>query len=319
MRIQIREEKLSEFIYRAKEMGDWLHYFNFQDSLFTGYYKYQGLGASNTIAAIGDTNFDALRRAYADIDHTQLSNLVSRAVAISGTFPTTSKVLELGASSGQLALQLADLGFKKVEASEIRTICCDQINLIKECAEQPTYKNQISVRNDRISIDSPDFVNEFNGQKFDIVFCSRTLNHLANPIQAIKNMANLSRSAVFIYCQTMINPLPSRLWSTSIDSHVDLTSSIESANITPHYRWIPENTKALGFARCEIFQPEIFDKFTAPIAKKFDLRTRVRLAIERSIWACTKIRLGHVRAFDKALMVHSGLNPRYFGYLLTKN
>ncbi|MDX9860287.1 MAG: hypothetical protein RBS99_05150 [Rhodospirillales bacterium] len=315
MLLKIKEGNFEEFAQRAKQLPGWLHHFNFNNQMFTGYYKYMDIGSNDTIAAVGDTSFERLRDAYNHMDHKILPDYLSDVVRHAGLTPATSSALELGASTGQLSLHLCDIGFGRVASSEIRKICCDQQRLLLECAEDPRYGRVVDVRNDQTSIDHASFVDGFDGEQFDFVVCSRTLGALANPMQAIKNMRALSRGYVFIYALTMLNPLPHRMWSVFVTDVEDLTSSAERASITPHYWWIPRNARSLGFQACHMSQSELFFKNTSWMFDGYNVGVRLRLAIER-LCHSAGLRIGHTKAFDPELPRRTGLNPLYVGYLL---
>lgn len=314
MRVSIREADFDRFAEQAVSLGEWLHHFNFNNRLITGYYKYQTGDAAQTIARLGDDHFEQFKALYSALDHSQLREYFRSIVAMLDLRPQSASALELGASSGQLSMWLADDGFTNVASSEIRKVCCDQQRLIFDATESGKYRNTVEIRNDTLSIDDPAFPSLFNGRKFDLVVCSRTLNHLGNPVQAIRNMIALSSRYVFIYAMGMVNPLPSRMCAVTVATNIDLTSSIGGATVTPHYWWIPQNAKWLG-AKCEISQPDIYATNNTYLLKGYTRKAQIRLSLERLL-ALAGLKIGHAKTLNPKLMERSGLNPLYFGYLL---
>src|SRR5262249_6890977 len=130
------------FEAEMEKVAPWFHSYKFGDAIYTGYYKYEGLGWDETWcnSKSAPDLIGRIRAAYERRDLRPWRNMIARAIEQTGLDPAASTALDISSAGGRNSFILADLGFRKVIASEIRPSSHMQHKLILNAIQDQRYE-----------------------------------------------------------------------------------------------------------------------------------------------------------------------------------
>jgi SAM-dependent methyltransferase len=319
MRFDLKPELRPQFEDRLETLGDWFHSYAFGDSIYTGFYKAEGLywGSTWCNSRSKPELIAALRAAYERRDLAPWRETVFSALKRCDIDPAKSSVLDLSSASGRNSFFLADYGFSRVIASEIRELSHRQHRLILDSITNEDYARRTTTINDSISADAAEFPDRYIGENIDVVCSFGLLYHLGNPMQHLINLRRIARRYVLIFTKTQletgIGVNGRRGWMPTIEKTSDIANAAFGFGWTPHYFELPRAAEQVGLDLIGVDYP-------APFAENFPyFRARPReIFLRRALESATSRLLGrpigHVRNMDQQYGGRFHLNPGYFMY-----
>src|SRR5262245_14456929 len=180
MKVPLNPDAVERFEARMTALAPWMHPFQFGESIYTGYFKYEHLAPEltwvNSTSPAPD--IERLKRAYHNQIHALWPEFFERLVA---DIPRSDRerftVLDVGAATGRNSMLAVDMGFGRVVASEIRENQSAQLQMILESAADATYRDRVTVVHDATSADDPRFPERYSEQPIDIVVSAGVLYH----------------------------------------------------------------------------------------------------------------------------------------------
>jgi 2-polyprenyl-3-methyl-5-hydroxy-6-metoxy-1,4-benzoquinol methylase len=322
MRLPLDPARVADFEEQMGAVAPWMHAFRFGDSIYTGYYKYEGVDGNLTYAnsrsAPGD--LETLRQAYATRDPVawpafvnQLFDLVEPDRARRADL----RVLDIASATGQLSLRAIDAGFGRVMSSEIRANQVAQQRLILSSLQDARYRDAIEVVHDPLSADDDGYPARYAAFAPDVVCSFGLLYHLANPVQHLINLRDITRGVAVVYTTTHISPFARRAWHLTLENRDWITKATSGVSWTPHFLEVSRLAREIGFRRATVAYPEMFARQFPGYAR--DSRaTDVALLLAKACRMAFGVHWGAERNQRFEYFRHSNLNPNYFAYVLEK-
>ncbi|HMB78689.1 MAG TPA: hypothetical protein VKI43_01425, partial [Vicinamibacterales bacterium] len=118
MEFALKDDAREAFEDSMESVAPWFHSYRFGESIYTGYYRSEGLGWNETWCNSNSApdRIARLRAAYERRDLQPWRTLIAQAVAQTGLAPAVSTALDISSAGGRNSFMLADLGFRKVIA-----------------------------------------------------------------------------------------------------------------------------------------------------------------------------------------------------------
>lgn len=320
MELELKRDRIKNFENRMSEIQPWMHFYKFGENIFTGYYKYEGLGQSLTYVNSKSKNEDIrkMKRAYGEMNEQAWQRFLSKIFDKVSTQHEKDKcLLDISSATGKISITAVNNGFKKVVASEIRNNQCEQLELILNSLKQERYRKAITVINDSCSADSKDFPKKYSDMGIDVALSFGLLYHLANPFQHIVNLREITRKYAILYTMTHHSPFCKNKWVLTIEDSEFITKATSSISWTPHFTEVERVCKKAGFSNVDIVYPDEFEK-NFPDFKKQSLLTDMKLIFAKILNKAFGIRFGMEKNMDFNYFKYLNLNPLYFAYILEK-
>jgi len=312
--------RAGEFEDRMIALAPWMHAFRFGPSIYTGYYKYEGVGAELTCVNSRSDRADVerLRDAYAKRQSAPWSDFVNQIFDL--IEPDRSRrgglrVLDVASATGQLSMRAVDAGFGRVLSSEIRPNQVEQQRLILSSIQDARYRNAIEVVHDPISADAEEFPSRYAAFAPDVVLSFGLLYHLANPLQHLLNLRRIARRAAVVYTMTHISPFAKRAWYLTIENRDWITKATSSVSWTPHYTEVSRIAREIGFRNVRLAYPEMFARNFRGYAR-YTRATDVTLLAEKICRMTFGVHVGSLRNQRFEYFRYADVNPNYFAYVL---
>ena len=319
MKIDIDPEKREAFEARLAELEPWMHAFQFGPETIVGFYKYEGLGLDETSCTpqSDPQRIRRLQNAYALRNHAEHFGFYEDMLSIipKGEREKLS-VLDLASATGEFSFWAVDQGFGRVTSVEIRDNQVAQQRLILDSTSNADYRNRIELIHEPMSADVPAFAERYGALKPDVVFSFGLLYHLANPIQHLRNLYDITQRYAFIYTTTHHEPCSEAAWILRFEEPEIITKGVEGANWRPHFNGLIKTLKHIGFRNVRIAYPPRFARHF-PEYDRYDQRARRRMRLA-NLLRRAGLTTGYLRNFEREYYRYSGLNPNYFGYILEK-
>ncbi|MBI3506501.1 MAG: hypothetical protein HY059_16810 [Proteobacteria bacterium] len=323
MQFELRSDRRAAFEDRLEQLGDWYHSYSFGDSIYTGFYKVDGLSWGRTWCnSRSDPAFvAALRAAYERRDLGPWRDTVFGALNRLDVDPAKATVLDLSSASGRNSFFFCDYGFKRVIASEIREGSHLQHKLILDSIANEDYARRTLAINDPTSADATEFADRYASENVDVVCSFGLLYHLVNPIQHLINLKRITRRYVLLFTKTHLEVSLGlhgrRGWRPTIEPSTDIANAAFGFGWTPHQMEVPRAAEQVGLRLIGVDYP-------APFALNFPyFNARPREIFARRLLESAASRLlrrpiGHLRNLDPAYGGRFHLNPNYFMYTFEK-
>ena len=316
MNVPLQPDAVERFEAQMEALAPWMHAFQFGQSIYTGYFKYEHLTPPLTWVNSRSPAADVARleQAYHRQDHTLWPAFLERLVGdIARDERARMTLLDVGAATGRNSLLAVDMEFGRVLSSEIRDNQSAQLRSILDSARDARYRERITAIHDPVSADDPRFPERYTAAGVDVVLSAGILYHLANPVQHLANLRRIARRAV-IYTMTHFHPFAKRMWWLELEASEWITKATAGVSWTPHYLEVPRLCRALGFERVRIVYPEIFER-NFPDYHRAARVTDLKLAAAMALDHAAGIKTGPLRnhAFD--YFRHTQVNPNYFAYV----
>lgn len=166
MRFEIKHDRRAAFEEQLEQLGDWFHSYAFGDSIYTGFYKAEGLSWGQTWcnSRSDPALIAALRAAYERRDLAPWRDTMFAALKRLDLDPAVSTALDISSASGRNSFFLCDFGFKRVIASEIRENSHLQHRLILDSIVDGRYAERTAAIHDPVSADAPEFPERYKDE-----------------------------------------------------------------------------------------------------------------------------------------------------------
>ncbi|MEA2064227.1 MAG: hypothetical protein U9P14_11050 [Gemmatimonadota bacterium] len=315
MELELQQSKIDLFTDSLKKLAPWMNQYKFSDEMVVGYYKYDGLGEEMTFCHSRSPRerIECLLNAYHSNNHSIWMDFVRILFdRLELQSPGNAALLDISSATGHNSILAVDYGFGKVYSSEIRKHQCDQQNLIYDCLEDQKYRQRITVANDTISADSPDFIDLYRDVKLDTVLSFGLLYHLMNPVQHIRNLYEITDRYAIIYTMTHQEPNMETLWKLRLENKDWITKATSSISWCPHFMGLPEIIKQIGFRSVQIVYPEVFNR-NFPV-KAYSVK---KMALQKQLRKFG-IKVGYYKNLDFNFFKQLTVNPSYYAYILEK-
>ncbi|MBL0930419.1 MAG: hypothetical protein IBJ15_09905 [Alphaproteobacteria bacterium] len=319
MKFTLKSGKYSEFENQLETLGDWFHSYSFGESAYTGFYKSEGLSWGKTWcnSRSDPALIAALRAAYEKRDLGPWRDTVFGTLKRLDIDPSKSTALDLSSASGRNSFLLADYGFSRVIASEIRELSHRQHRLILDSITDEDYARRTTTIHDPVSADDPAFPDKYIGENADVVCSFGLLYHLANPMQHLINLRRMARRYVLIFTKTHMEVSMGvhgrRGWLPTIETTEDIANAAFGFGWTPHFMELPGAAAQVGLDLVGIDYPEPFAK-NFPYFRARPREIFLRQAMESAASRILRRPIGHVKNADPQYGGPFHLNPRYFMY-----
>jgi hypothetical protein len=317
MQLSLTPDRVQSFESGMADLAPWMHAYKFSNEILTGLYKNEGFPSNLSFCNSRSSREDIERmnRAYNLRNHElfpQYFSKIMRAMDLGDRSQIT--LLDLASATGKNSMLAVEEGFGRVIASEIRPNQCEQQKLIYECLADRRYSERITVHNDTISADSPDFADLYVGKKIDVVLSFGLLYHLVNPYQHLVNLREIAGKYAVIYTQTHMAPYREFLWKLKIEDRKWVTKAAESVSWVAHHLEIIRLCKMAGFRSVKIVYPDIFEKYYKPDPERYDPKV-IRC---QNILARFGIKIGYRKISDFEFFRYTNLSPEYFTFVCEK-
>lgn len=323
MRFELKSSQRAEFEDRIGTFGDWYHSYSFGDSIYTGFYKLDGLSWGTTWcnSRSEPATIAALRAAYERRDLGPWRDTVFGALRRLDIDPAKSSVLDLSSASGRNSFFFCDYGFERVFASEIREGSHAQHKLILDSIVDESYARRTIAINDTKSADAADFADRYIGENIDVVCSFGLLYHLTNPMQHLINLKQIARRYVLLFTKTHLEVSLGlhgrRGWRPTIEPSADIANAAFGFGWTPHQMEVRNAAGQVGLRLVAIDYPEPF----ARNFPYFNARPReifARRLVESAASRLLRRPVGHLRNLEPSYGARYHLNPNYFMYVFEK-
>jgi 2-polyprenyl-3-methyl-5-hydroxy-6-metoxy-1,4-benzoquinol methylase len=322
MELALDPAHVADFEDRMGELAPWMHAFKFGESIYTGFYKYEGVSGALTCvnSRSAPADIETLRQAFAKRDPDawprfvdQIFDLVEPDRARRGAM----RVLDIASATGQLSMRAVDAGFGRVMSSEIRANQVAQQHLILSSIHDARYRNAIEVVHDETSADHEAFPARYAAFAPDVVFSFGLLYHLANPLQHLLNLRDITARVAVVYTMTHISPFSKRAWYLTVENKEWITKATSGVSWTPHYLEVVRLAREIGFRRVTLAYPEMFSRHFAEY-DRYTRATDIKLMAEKVCRMAFGIHVGADRNQRFDYFRYSNLNPNYFAYVLER-
>jgi hypothetical protein len=320
MRFELDPDRRAEFEDKLEILGDWFHSYQFGDSVYTGFYKAEGVSWGRTWcnSRSDPATIAALRAAYERRDLAPWRDTVFSALRRLDLDPAKATALDLASASGRNSFLLRDFGFSRVIASEIRENSHRQHRLILDSIANGDYARHTETIHDPVSADSTGFAERYAGEDVDVACSFGLLYHLVNPMQHFINLKRIARRYVLVFSKTHLEiglgADGRRGWRPTIEPAEDIANAAFGFGWTPHFFEVPALAEQVGLRLIGIDYP-------APFARNFPYfrgRPRdvlLRRALETAATRILRRPVGFARNLDPAFGGRFHLNPNYFMYV----
>jgi hypothetical protein len=324
MEFALKPEATDSFEARMGEIGPWFHSYKFGESTYTGFYKHEGLSWDTTWCNSKSPPdvVARLRQAYGRRNLQPWKDLVAEAVSQTGLDPKRSAALDISSAGGRNSFILADLGFGKVVASEIREASHAQHKLIVNSIQDARYSAVTELVNDPTSADDSRFPDRYAGSEIDLACSFHLLYHLTNPAQHIINLHAITRRYALIFTKThhqyALSWAGKRGWLPTIEQIDDPANAALGFGWTPSYWEVPRLARQAGFDLR-------WAGYLAPFEKNFPyFRRSPNYVLGRRLMEDVASRVlgtpvGFRRNLDKKYHGPFHVDPHYFMYVLEKS
>jgi hypothetical protein len=320
MRFNLKPEAREEFENRIGTMGPWFHSYSFGPDIFTGFYKYDGLGWQNTWCNSSSSPdlIAKMRDAYARRDLEPWRQTIFESLKLLDLNPAESTALDISSASGRNSFILCDYGFRKVFASEIRAGSHGQHRLMLDSIADGDYAQRTVTINDPVSADAAEFPTKYESEGIDVVCSFHLLYHLANPIQHLINLKRIARKFALVFTKTQLEIglgiNGRRGWIPIVEASDDIANAVAGVGWTPHMFDVPTAASRAGFDLVAV-------KYPAPFAANFpyyNARPRTvygRMILDKLATKLLRRPVGHLKNFDPAYHGPLHLHPSYYMYV----
>jgi hypothetical protein len=227
------------------------------------------------------------------------------------------RLLDVASATGQMSLRAVDAGFGRVLSSEIRPEQVAQQELILASLEDGRYRTAIEVVHDPVSADAETFPDRYREFQPDIACSLGLLYHLANPVQHLVNLREITRRYALVYTMVHFSPVARRMWTLTLEDRAWMTKAVAGVSWTPHFLELARVAREIGFRRVTPLYPDIFSRHFRDYGH-YTRRTDARLLGEMLCDRMFGIKLGSARNSRPEYFRHSGMSPAYFGYVMEK-
>jgi len=253
MEFALKDDAREAFEDSMESVAPWFHSYRFGESIYTGYYRSEGLGWNETWCNSNSApdRIARLRAAYERRDLQPWRTLIAQAVAQTGLAPAVSTALDISSAGGRNSFMLADLGFRKVIASEIRPSSHAQHKLILGAIRDDKYARMTETVNDPLSADDPGFPARYESAGVDLACSFGLLYHLANPAQHLINLHAITRRFVVMFTkvhhQFTIPWAGKRGWLPAIEPSDDAACAAFGLGWIPNFWEVSRLAQQVGF------------------------------------------------------------------------
>jgi SAM-dependent methyltransferase len=323
MRFELKPERVADFEDQIGQFGDWYHSYSFGDSIYTGFYKGDGLSWGTTWcnSRSAPETVAALRAAYEARDLGPWRDTVFGALKRLPIDPAQTTILDLSSASGRNSFFFCDYGFRRVIASEIREGSHLQHKLILDSIADESYARRTVAMNDAKSADAADFADRYAGEDIDVVCSFGLLYHLTNPMQHLINLKRIARRYVMLYTKTHFEWSAGlqgrRGWRPTIEPSTDIANAAFGFGWIPHQMEVAKAAEQAGLRLIAIDYPEPFARHF-PYFNATPRRVLARRAMESIATRVLRRPVGYTRNLDPAYGARFHLNPNYFMYVFEK-
>lgn len=319
MEVSLCSEKLAKFEARLPELAPWMHHFKFSDNCYTGIYPNGTMDRTETwsSSASAPDYIAQFRDAYARMDHDAKRRFFRELLAGMNLDRAKATVLDIASATGKYSMWAVEEGFGRVLSSEIRPNQCEQQRLIMECATNRDYAERITVSNDLELADNREYQELYTDKEVDVVFSLGLLYHVANPLQHILNCAAITRKYVVIYTRTRISGHSVDAWSLKQEDPDWVTLAVEGVSWVPHFHYIVQNYKKLGFSNCRIVYPDVFAQ-SFPDYATFGRAQMIKINMADRLHRRFGIDTYFMRNRFSRCNNYAGLDGQFFAYVLEK-
>lgn len=320
MKLELNEARIEYFENNMELLAPWMHSYKFGENIYTGYYKYEGLGCDLTYVNSKSRPEDIkkMSSAYLKTDESKWQDFIKKVMDnIPAQERATMSLLDISSATGKLCITAVNNGFGKLISSEIRKKQCEQQNLIYECLDDGQYQRKINVIHDMISADAEDFPTRYISMDIDCVASFGLLYHLANPVQHIVNLHTITNKYAILYTLTHHNPFARRFWALTMEDSGWITKATSSLSWTPHFHEVERICKNVGFRKVKILYPDIFET-NFPCYNKDSMIEDSKMILHKAMRKIFGIRVGMEKNLDFNYFKYTSLNPLYFAYFLVK-
>jgi hypothetical protein len=317
MELALKESHRTGFSQRLPALAPWMHAFKFGPRLYTGHFKYDGVGNTWVNEQSPDGEVEQLQRAYDRFVAGDEWSQFLRSLLTTGTTASAlagETLIDIGSAAGRNSLLAVDCGVGAVTAVEIRENQAAQLASILDAVADDRYRERVRAVHDPLSADDPAYGEKY-AQGFDVAMSLGILYHLANPWQHLLNLRRIARRRAILYTMTHQYPLAKRMWFMTPEDPAWITKATSGVSWTPHYWDVTRLCREAGFRQVRIAYPprfvRYFKSFDQPPSRGRDAAQLAALAWHR----ITGQRVGAVRNHDFEYFRHHAINPNYFAYV----
>ena len=190
------KKNLHQIYSEIKNLGDWGHYYNFNNKLITGYWESLYKETGRTVFFYKEPEFKVAKNYYEKEFQYQTGGKQFNKLFFIKDLISNSKssVLDLGCNDGMKSFFLERLGLKNITALDIREDCIVRARYIKKI-----LGSKINFDLLKNSADSKKM--KFN-QKYDYVLSFGILHHLIDHKQHIINLNKISKKGFMLTTAT---------------------------------------------------------------------------------------------------------------------
>ena len=315
MELKLNSEKAAYFERAIGEVAPWRHRYKFADNILAGYYKVLGLGSDVTWVN-SQTDESRVRKmldAYRMIDQSVWVRFLRRIFDnLEIADRSKARLLDIASGSGMNSIIAVDAGFGHVLAAETSVNFVDQQNLLYECLEDRKYEERIDVVHNLLSPDSEEYPTLYDSYDIDVVFSGRLLHHLADPVQHLINLREITRRYAVIYAKTHQLPDMEGYWELGVKDEGWVVRSGDSIGWRPHFMEVPVLCRRLGFSRVTILYPDVFER-NFPVEHYSVSKYRWQSFLNRF-----GINTGYYKNKFFTYYRQFGISPNYYAYILEK-
>lgn len=320
MQFDLKPDRRAEFEDKLEVLGDWFHSYRFGESVYTGFYKAEGVSWGRTWcnSRSNPETIAALRGAYERRDLAPWRDTVNSALRRLDVDPAKATALDLASASGRNSFILRDFGFARVLASEIRESSHRQHRLILDSIANDDYARHTTTIRDPISADAAEFPERYVGENVDVVCSFGLLYHLVNPIQHLLNLKRIARRYVLVFSKTHLEiglgTGGRRGWRPTIEPVEDIANAAFGFGWTPHFFEVTAAAEQVGLRTIGIEYPEPFAR-NFPYFRGRPRDVLLRRALESAASRVLRRPVGHERNNEPGYGGRFHLNPNYFLYV----
>ena len=151
MELALKESHRTGFSQRLPALAPWMHAFKFGPRLYTGHFKYDGVGNTWVNEQSPDGDVEQLQRAYDRFVAGDEWSQFLRSLLTTGTTASVlagETLIDIGSAAGRNSLLAVDCGVGAVTAVEIRENQAAQLASILDAVADDRYRERVRAVHD---------------------------------------------------------------------------------------------------------------------------------------------------------------------------
>lgn len=250
MHFTVEPDYLAHLQSQIPTMTPWMHFFKFNEDVFTGYLKRFGISETYCLREKAPQQFENIEKLFSDYIAGQPFHDMDVALKhFSEQDRGQLSALDIASATGKYSFYLASQGVGTVHGVEIRSEQVQQAELIRQGLSDE-MQARLTFTHDPMSADDPAFR---EGEQYDLVLSMGLLYHLPNPLQHFYNLARMTRKVLVLH--TLIHRIHPRYWQLVAEDPNWITKSVQGVSWIGHYAEVARWLKEAGFKSVQSVVP----------------------------------------------------------------